>query len=194
LRVLRLPATENGSHGQSAAFYAGIHAAQGQIVALMDADRQNDPGDLPQMVRMLHARHVDMVQGDRSANRLDSAPRRLASAAARQCRRWLIGDPIRDSGCSLRVMRRDVALRLPLNYRGMHRYIPALARILGFQIVEVSVRHRARVAGRAKYGFLNRALPGFIDLLVVRWMESRLVPIDAERVSPAGEHDVARAA
>jgi hypothetical protein len=93
----------------------------------------------------------------------------------RKFRLWLLGDTIRDTGCSLRVMKREIALQLPLQFRGMHRFIPVMARHLGFTVIEMPVKHRPRVAGETKYGFgiTQRALPGLHDLLVVRWMRNR---------------------
>jgi dolichol-phosphate mannosyltransferase len=101
-------------------------------------------------------------------------------------RRWLLGDTIRDTGCSLRVMKREVALRLPLEFRGMHRFIPITAVHLGYRVVEVGVRHRPRVAGSTKYGMgiVQRALPGLRDLLAVRWMRTRRRPVSAVEVGP----------
>ncbi len=163
-------------NGQSAAFYAGIRRARGRLIALMDADRQNDPGDLPAMVRLLDQQGADMVQGDRSANRADTAVRRFSSWVGRTFRRVALGDTIRDTGCSLRVFKREIGLQLPLQYKGMHRFIPFYARMLGYKVIEMPVRHRHRTAGVAKYGMWNRALPGLHDLFAVRWMRSRRRP------------------
>ena len=176
--MLRTPAGRG--NGQSAAFHAGIRQAQGELIALMDADRQNDPADLPAMVQKLRDSGADMVQGDRSANRRDTAWRRFSSWVGRTFRRRFLGDTIRDTGCSLRVFRREVGLVLPLQYRGMHRFIPVYSRLAGFDVVEMPVRHRPRTAGKAKYGAWNRALPGLRDLLAVRWMRSRIRPTDCE--------------
>jgi dolichol-phosphate mannosyltransferase len=181
--VYRMLETPPGrGHGQSAAFFAGIRRARGGLIALIDADCQNDPNDLPAMVRLLRDREADMVQGDRSAARADNLSRRFSSWVGRTFRRALLGDTIRDTGCSLRVMRSALALELPLQYRGVHRFIPFYARTLGFTVIETPVRHRPRVAGDAKYGMWNRALPGFRDLLAVRWMRSRLRPVGCEPV------------
>ena len=183
LRCVGLVGTMRGrGHGQSAAFYAGIRCARGELIALIDADRQNDPADLPAMVRLLRERGADMVQGDRSACRADGAARKFSSWVGRTFRRAVLGDTIRDTGCSLRVLRRELGLKLPLQYRGMHRFIPFYARMLGCRVLEVDVRHRQRTAGQAKYGMWDRALPGLRDLFAVRWMRSRLRPVDYELV------------
>lgn len=171
-------------NGQSAAFHAGIRQARGGLIALMDADRQNDPADLPSMLTLLRQQNADMVQGDRSHARKDTFIRRRTSGVGRWFRRTVLGDTIRDTGCSLRVFNRELGLQLPLQYRGLHRFIPVYARILGYTVVEMSVHHRPRTAGEAKYGIWNRALPGFIDLLAVRWMRSRLRPVRCESREP----------
>ena len=134
------------------------------------------------MVRALQAHGADMVQGDRSRARRDSLVRRGSSLVGRMTRRVLLGDTIRDTGCSLRLMRRDLALRLPLEYRGMHRFIPIMARQLGAKVVEMQVNHRPRTAGRTKYGIGNRALSGLIDCFAVRWMRSRRRDVSFDEV------------
>lgn len=181
LRVLAMTQTPPGSgNGQSSAFHAGIRAARGSLIALIDADLQNDPADLPKMVELLDDRNVDFVQGDRSANRRDNIVRRASSWVGRFFRRLILGDSIRDTGCSLRVMKTEIALRLPLEYRGMHRFIPVTARQLGYEVIEMPAAHRPRTAGVAKYGVWNRAIPGLIDCFAVRWMRGRRRPTLSE--------------
>lgn len=200
LRVIRMLQTPPGrGNGQSAAFHAGLRAARGDLVALLDADLQNDPADIPAMMQMLQQTGADMVQGDRSRDRRDGPVRRASSRVGRLTRRWLLGDTIRDTGCSLRLMRRRVALALPLQFRGMHRFIPVTARQLGFHVVEMPVRHRPRVSGRTKYGIWNRAIPGLIDCLAVRWMRNRRRPVVGQEVAveldrPAATHTEPREA
>lgn len=188
LRCLAMAQTPPGrGHGQSAAFYAGFRACRGEWVATLDADCQNDPADLPRMLELLERTGADMVQGDRSANRRDSAVRRAGSVVGRTFRRWLLGDTIRDTGCSLRVMRREIALRLPLELRGMHRFIPATARQMGYKVVEMPVSHRPRTAGETKYGMgiASRAIPGLVDCFAVRYMGARRRPVLCEVIEPA---------
>lgn len=187
LRCVAMQATPPGKgHGQSAAFHAGIRAARGRLIATLDADLQNDPADIPRMLDLLNAEHADMVQGDRSHARRDNLVRRVGSIVGRLFRRGLLGDPIRDTGCSLRVMRREIALRLPLEFRGMHRFIPISAIRMGYRVVQMPVHHRPRVAGETKYGLgiTKRAIPGLLDLLAVRWMAARRRPVDAEEIGP----------
>ncbi|MGB0767625.1 MAG: glycosyltransferase family 2 protein, partial [Phycisphaeraceae bacterium] len=107
--------------GQSSAMYAGIQAADAPWIATLDADLQNDPADLLPMLERVEAGEADMVQGDRSANRRDTIARRYASIVGRTARRMLLGDGVRDTGCSARVMKASYAKQIPLQYKGMHR-------------------------------------------------------------------------
>lgn len=187
LRCVAMTRTPPGSgNGQSAAFHAGFRAARGRLIATLDADLQNDPADLPAMLSLMRERSADMVQGDRSHARRDNAVRRIGSIVGRLFRRWLLGDTIRDTGCSLRIMKREIALALPLEFKGMHRFIPVTARHLGYTVVEMPVNHRPRVAGQTKYGLgiTKRAIPGLIDLFAVRYMRSRRRPVAAEEIGP----------
>lgn len=193
LRAMRMDRTPPGcGNGQSAAFHAAFRASRGELIAVLDADLQNDPADIPAMLELMRSSGADLVQGDRSRVRQDTLVRRVSSVVGRLFRRWLLADTIRDTGCSLRVMRREVALALPLEFRGMHRFIPVMARHMGFRVVEMPVNHRPRVAGTTKYGIWNRAIPGLIDCFAVRWMHRRrrpvqYVPITPQHASVAGE-------
>ncbi|HEX7008473.1 MAG TPA: glycosyltransferase, partial [Phycisphaeraceae bacterium] len=148
---------------------------RGLFIATLDADLQNDPADLPAMLELVRSGQADMVQGDRSRNRQDNVVRRVGSVVGRRFRRWLLGDPIRDTGCSARVVRAHIAKQFPLQFKGMHRFMPVYARMLGAQVVEMPVNHRPRAAGQTKYGLgvLNRGIAGFIDCLALRWMMKR---------------------
>lgn len=182
LRVIAMNSTPAGSgNGQSAAFYAGFRAARGDFIATLDADLQNDPADLVLLAQRLVESGADMAQGDRTASRQDHRIRKIASAVGRAFRRGLLGDSIRDTGCSLRIMKRAVALEIPLQFKGVHRFIPVTARHLGYCVVELPVSHRARTAGVSKYGMgiTKRAIPGLIDCLAMRWMRRRRRPTEA---------------
>ncbi|MEL7237888.1 MAG: glycosyltransferase family 2 protein [Planctomycetota bacterium] len=172
LRVLR----RQLSMGQSSAMAAGIAAAHGEYVATLDADLQNDPAELPKMLAMLKEKGVDFVQGDRSADRQDTFMRRRASGVGRFTRRLILGDPVRDTGCSARVLKASLAKQLPLQFKGMHRFFPAYAARLGATIAEFPVKHRPRTEGETKYGVgvLTRGLAGLFDCFAVRWMGKRL--------------------
>lgn len=183
LRAVRMKNTPAGKgHGQSAAFHAGFRAARGELIAVMDADLQNDPADIPKLLDLMRKTGAGLVQGDRTSVRADSLVRKFSSWVGRVFRRSLLGDTIRDTGCSLRIMKREVALALPLQFRGMHRFIPVTARQMGYLVIESPVNHRPRVAGKAKYGIWNRALPGLVDCFGVRWMHNRRRCVDCEEV------------
>jgi dolichol-phosphate mannosyltransferase len=187
LRVVAMTDTPPGKgNGQSAAFHAGFRAARGRFIAVLDADLQNDPADLPAMFDLLVNRGADMVQGDRSHARRDNAVRRLGSKVGKWFRRAILGDTIKDTGCSLRIMKREVALGVPLQFKGMHRFIPVTARHMGFTVLETPVNHRPRVAGEPKYGLgiTQRALPGLVDCFAVRWMSKRRRPVASECFEP----------
>ena len=172
--------------GQSAAMRAGVAAARGAFVGFLDADLQNDPADLPAMLATLKEQNVDLVQGDRSAARQDTAGRRVASVVGRRARNLILKDPVRDTGCSARVMRADLARQLPLQFKGMHRFIPAYAQLVGARVVEMPVTHRPRTAGVTKYGVgvLTRGAAGLRDCLAVRWMAQRYRDPAARDVTP----------
>jgi glycosyltransferase involved in cell wall biosynthesis len=183
LHAIRMKRTPPGKgNGQSAAFHAGFRACRGELIAVMDADLQNDPADIPAMLELMKREHADMVQGDRSHARADTLVRKCSSWVGRFFRRMLLNDTIRDTGCSLRIMKREVALAIPLEFKGMHRFIPITARQLGCKVIEMPVNHRPRTAGVAKYGIWNRAIPGLIDCFAVRWMRNRRRPVDNEEL------------
>lgn len=167
--------TRDRPMGQSAAMYAGIQAARGHYIATLDADLQNDPADLLAMLDKLKSENADMVQGDRSRNRRDSLARRVSSTIGRTARALLLGDRVRDTGCSARVMKQHYAKQIPLLFRGMHRFIPVYVRMLGGNVIETAANHRPRAAGTTKYGVgvFSRGLAGLVDCLAVRWMIKR---------------------
>jgi len=182
VRCVSMTNTPAGSgNGQSAAFHAGFRATKGRMIAVLDADLQNDPADIPMMLELMEESNAHFIQGDRSAARSqgDAKIRQLGSWVGRKFRLWILGDTITDTGCSLRVMNREIALALPLEFKGMHRFIPATARHLGYTVIEMPVSHRHRHAGTPKYGMgiTKRALPGLIDLFAVRYMRNRRKPV-----------------
>jgi len=158
--------------GQTAALQAGIDAARGRRVVLMDADLQNDPKDIPAMLAQLDAGH-DLVAGWRADRKDTFINRRLPSIVAN----WIIGRVtgvrLHDYGCTLKAMDAEVAKSLRL-YGEMHRFIPAIANWTGVRLVEMKVNHRARVFGTTKYG-IGRTLRVVLDLITVRFMQQYLV-------------------
>ena len=156
--------------GQSAAIYAGLQAAHGAITVLIDGDLQNDPTDIPRLLAEID-RGADLVCGYR-ARRKDTLLKRLTSRIANFVRSRFAKDYVRDTGCTLKAMRRDCVSAL-LPFKGMHRFIPALVKGAGYRLVEIPVNHRPRRFGQSKYGLGNRALRATIDMFGVRWLLSR---------------------
>jgi dolichol-phosphate mannosyltransferase len=156
--------------GQSAAFAAGFRHAGGDVVVTLDADLQNDPADIPAMLHV-YAQGVDMVIGWR-AKRQDSAIKRYASRLANWVRNRISRETVRDTGCSLKVMRAEMVRRIPM-FTGMHRFLPTLMKLEGAKVAEVRVNHRPRSKGVSKYGIWDRAWSSTYDLLAVRWMQKR---------------------
>jgi len=169
---LRVLAFEKNS-GQSAALDAAWRAARGTYVVSLDADLQNDPADIPPMMRRLEESGADMVIGVR-VNRQDTWARRVQSRIGNGVRNWITGDRITDTGCSLKLVRRKAIERIAL-YNGMHRFLPTLVRMQGYRVVEMPVNHRPRKYGVSKYGAMNRAARGLIDCFAVRWMGKRML-------------------
>ncbi len=168
--------------GQTAATAAGFQLARGRLIATLDADLQNDPGDLPAMIALLPGH--DAVVGWRRKRR-DTFVRRASSRLANGIRNWISKDSIRDTGCSLKVFRAEAIQAIPL-FEGMHRFLPTLLRYHGFSVIEHGVGHHPRTAGRSKYGVWNRVFRAAKDLLAVRWMRARLLKLPIREVSGAG--------
>jgi dolichol-phosphate mannosyltransferase len=157
--------------GQSAAMYYGMQEARGKFIILMDADLQNDPMDAPKMLQKLEDEQLDLVTGVR-LHRNDTFIRRISSSVANTVRSTLLQDHTSDTGCTLKVMRREPARRLPA-WNGMHRFIPALVLSAGYKIGEMPVEHRARFAGVSKVAGGKRAIRATIDLLGMLWFTRR---------------------
>jgi glycosyltransferase involved in cell wall biosynthesis len=165
VKVVRL----RRNFGQTAALQAGIDHSSGVILVTMDGDLQNDPADIPALLAKLHEGY-DAVLGLR-ANRHDHfLIRKLPSWMANWLIRRVTGVQIKDMGCTLRVMRRDLAEALPL-YGEMHRYIPVLAQQHGARLAQIPVRHHPRVAGRTKYN-LTRTVRVLLDLITIKFLHS----------------------
>jgi dolichol-phosphate mannosyltransferase len=157
--------------GQSAALAAGFRAARAAVVVTLDADGQNDPADIPLLLHELAQSGCAAVVGYRT-DRRDTAWRRVQSRIANGVRNWLNHETIRDTGCSLKAFRTDVARALPA-FVGMHRFLPTLVRMQDGAVTEVPVHHRPRRSGRTKYGMWNRAFRSLRDAFAVRWMQQR---------------------
>ena len=141
--------------GQSAALYAGLKNARGATAVLIDGDLQNDPADIPKLLAEIE-RGADLVCGYR-AERKDTFVKRATSRVANFVRSRFTKDGVRDTGCTLKAMRRECVSAL-VPFKGMHRFIPALVKGAGYRLVEIPVNHRPRKFGLSKYGLGNRAL------------------------------------
>ena len=169
LRVIR----HERNLGQSRALRTGVRAARGALVVTLDGDGQNDPGDIPKLLAEFQKepQHIGLVSGVR-VNRRDPLEKRLASRFANNFRRRMLNDGATDTGCGLKVFRRDAFLDLPY-FDHMHRYLAALMLREGYEVRFVPVNHRPRLHGRSKYGVLDRLAVGISDVLGVRWLMNR---------------------
>jgi dolichol-phosphate mannosyltransferase len=164
------------NYGQSTALVAGVEAARGEWIGTLDADCQNDPRDLLTLWQEAREGSADVVTGYRT-RRADGWARRASSRVANSVRNRMSGDRITDVGCSVRVFPRRALLEA-VRFEGMHRFLPTLFRLAGYSVVERPVGHRARHAGRSKYGIHNRLWRGIADLYVVRRLVRRQVRYD----------------
>jgi glycosyltransferase involved in cell wall biosynthesis len=152
--------------GQTAALSCGFDQAKGGIVVTIDADLQNDPADIPNLVASLS--DCDIVSGWRIHRKDEFLTRRLPSFFANHLISWATGVKLHDYGCTLKAYRREVLSHLRL-YGQTHRYIPAIASWMGTKVKEIPVRHRPRMHGKSKYG-LSRTLRVILDLMVVKFL------------------------
>jgi glycosyltransferase involved in cell wall biosynthesis len=167
VKVVRL----RRNFGQTAALQAGIDWASGDVIATMDGDLQNDPADIPRLLDKLNEGY-DAVMGLREKRRDNFVVRKLPSWMANWLIRKVTGTPIKDLGCTLRVMRRELAESLPL-YGEMHRFIPVLLQQSGARLAQIPVNHHPRTAGRTKYG-MSRILRVVLDLITIKFLGTYL--------------------
>ncbi len=156
------------NYGQTAAMAAGIDYASGDYIVTIDGDLQNDPSDIPRMIKELENRELDLLNGWRHKRKDPFFSRRLPSIIAN----WIIssttGVKIHDYGCTLKVIKKEIAKSINL-YGELHRFIPALASIEGARIGEIKVNHRERKYGKSKYG-ISRTIRVILDLLTVKFL------------------------
>jgi dolichol-phosphate mannosyltransferase len=167
--------------GQSAAIYAGLAAATGEVLVLIDGDLQNDPKDIPRLLAEID-RGADLVCGIRKKRR-DTWFKRIQSQIANFVRSRFTKDGVHDTGCTLKAMRRDCREAL-IPFHGMHRFIPALIKGHGYKISEIPVNHRPRQHGTSKYNFGNRALKATVDMFGVRWLLARQIKFELKGEKP----------
>jgi glycosyltransferase involved in cell wall biosynthesis len=161
--------------GQSAAIMSGVRMARAPIIGTLDGDGQNDPKDLPKLLRALTRndapKDLAMVAGMR-LKRQDSAAKKYASKIANTVRQFLLNDDAIDSGCGIKVVKRDVFLALPY-FDHMHRYMAALIKQCGGKVEFKEVNHRARETGASKYTNFGRLIAALSDLIGVIWLSTR---------------------
>jgi len=158
--------------GQTAAMSAGIEQASGDLIITLDGDLQNDPADIPAMIKKLEDEDWDVVAGRRARRKDYLLSRKFPSKIANWIIRGLTGVRIHDYGCSLKVFRADVAKNLGL-YGELHRFIPVLAQLQGAKITEVDVNHHPRQFGKTKYG-IGRTFRVMSDLLLMIFYQKYL--------------------
>jgi glycosyltransferase involved in cell wall biosynthesis len=167
LKVVRL----RRNFGQTPALQAGIDWSSGDILVTMDGDLQNDPADIPMLLDKL-AEGYDAVLGLRAKRQDRLLVRKIPSLAGNWLIRKVTGVHIKDMGCTLRAMRRDLAEALPL-YGELHRFVPVLAQQYGARLAQVPVRHHPRTAGKTKYN-LTRTVRVVLDLITIKFLHSYL--------------------
>lgn len=187
LRVMR----HAESCGQSAAVRTGVRAARAPVVLTMDGDGQNDPAFASAMYAALEEAGpgCGLVQGQR-VGRKDTGFKKLQSRVANGVRGAILQDGTRDTGCGLKMFRRDAWLALPY-FDAVHRFTPALMKREGYSIAHVDVKDRPRGAGASKYGFFDRLWVGMVDLAGVRWLIKRRKRVPQASEVPAPGADAA---
>jgi dolichol-phosphate mannosyltransferase len=168
-RVVRL----RRNFGQTAALAAGFERSRGEVIVALDGDGQNDPADLLKLLTLARSgpAPAGLYTGHRTSRR-DSRVRILSSRIANGVRSRLLRDRVLDTGCGIKLLRREVFLSLPY-FDHMHRFLPALVRREGLEVVAVPVSHRHRLAGASKYGVGNRLWVGIVDMIGVMWLQRR---------------------
>jgi dolichol-phosphate mannosyltransferase len=163
------------SFGQSVAVITGVKSARGQWIATLDGDGQNDPADIPGLLKVVENPHCSpkllLIAGYRS-KRQDTRIKKLSSKIANGVRASLLHDNTPDTGCGLKLFSRTAFLELP-HFRNMHRFLPALFLRDGYEVVSVEVNHRPRLQGYSKYGVGNRLWVGIVDMFGVMWLQHR---------------------
>ena len=162
------------NHGQSAAFAAGFKAARGKIFVTLDADLQNNPADIPLLLKKMD--EFDVVCGWRF-KRNDPWIKRVSSKIGNAVRNSLSQEEIADTGCSLKAFRCECFNNVKI-FKGMHRFFPTLMKMEGFRVTQVKVSHHPRLHGESKYNIRNRLFSSLHDLMAIRWMKKRQINYD----------------
>ena len=159
------------SCGQSTAVRTGVKHAKYDWIATLDGDGQNNPQDIPELLKALKE-GVELVGGNRRHSRRDTWIKRVSSVIANGVRSWMLQDDTPDTGCGLKLFSKEAFLDLPY-FDHMHRFLPALIKRRGGLIVSVPVSHRPRTHGHSNYGTIDRLLVGIVDLFGVAWLQCR---------------------
>jgi dolichol-phosphate mannosyltransferase len=187
--------THRKSCGQSAAIITGVRAADTEWIATIDGDGQNDPADIPALFEAALQHDIAgspiLIAGHRQ-RRQDSAIKLVSSRIANRVRAGLLGDATPDTGCGLKLFRRDAFLALP-HFDHIHRFLPALFIRAGGRVVSVPVGHRPRQSGASHYGTWGRLKVGVVDLAGVIWLQNRWNRPDIVAADPAIGFDAAEA-
>ncbi len=157
--------------GQSVALYAGFKHARGEWIVTLDADLQNPPGEIPRLIKFKD--EADCVSGIR-VDRQDTWLRKISSKVAFFFRKWVLNDTTKDTGCSLRIFKREIIDHIYL-FKNFHLFPPFLMREAGFKVKEVEVLHLPRQRGKSKYGIVGRIKEGIFDLMGVVWLKKRRI-------------------
>ncbi|MEE9451678.1 MAG: glycosyltransferase family 2 protein [Gammaproteobacteria bacterium] len=168
IRVIKHPQ----NRGQSNAIISGVKAARYLWTVTLDGDGQNDPADIPRLISTLNQHQQPAVVVGHRHKRNDPWLKRVSSKIANKVRRSLLHDDCPDTSCSLKLFPRDEFLKLP-HFNHLHRFLPALFKRAGLNIINTPVNHRPRTRGKSKYGVNNRLWVGIYDLLGVRWLLKR---------------------
>lgn len=168
--------------GQSTALSIGFDIARGDVIVTIDADLQNDPADIPNLIMGLQC--ADVVIGWRR-DRKDTLEKKIISKCANFIRNWFTGETVRDTGCGLKVFKKETLERMH-RFDGMHRFFPTLVKMHGYTVAEIPVRHRPRQHGNTHYNIFNRSIRPMMDLLAVRWLQKRTLRYPVPQI--AREH------
>lgn len=178
------------SAGQSTSLWQAARHAQGDWLATLDGDGQNDPADIPRLLEAARGSDLALIAGHRVA-RQDSWLKRVSSRIANRVRAALLKDATPDTGCGLKLIRREAFLALPY-FDHMHRFLPALVQAQGGRCLSLAVNHRPRRAGRSKYGLHDRLWVGLVDIVGVLWLQRRCrlpAPLEAPPDTSETPHD-----
>jgi len=169
------PRRHQGNFGQSASIMTGVRSAENDWIVTLDGDGQNDPNDIPNLFSALEEyqgnKDLLLIGGNRK-KREDNYLRKLSSRIANGLRKSLLDDDCPDTGCGLKLFPREMFIRLP-HFNHLHRFIPALVKRAGGQVINIPVNHRPRLRGTSKYGVMNRLFVGIMDLFGVAWLMRR---------------------